>query len=167
MSDRDFAAEMRRVIDDHTADGGYVPRIAASEIVEKLRVNNPELLAGWLDQQAAHFVWQAINDRDRSIRSGATERARRGAFAQAAQGDGDQLHAFLEVPYTVEDGSRRPLARLTHADLLFVADEYDARAARNKFHASFIRALAKKVKTGTVADHLTEEQVASMWTSIT
>lgn len=166
MTDRDFAVEMRRFIDEHTATGAYVPRIAASEIVDKLRANDADLLAGWLDQQAVHFIWQAINDRDRSIRSGATERARRRAFSQAAQEGGDRLHAFLEVPYTVEDGSRRPLARLTRADLLFVAGEYDARAARNRFHASFIRALAKRVKTGTVADHFTEEQVASMWTSL-
>ena len=34
--ERNAASEMREVIDAHTSDGPYVPRMAAEEIVEKL-----------------------------------------------------------------------------------------------------------------------------------
>lgn len=166
----DYAAAMRRVIDQHTSDGPYVPRVAASEIVDKLRATDPDLLAGWLNEQAETFVWQAINDRDRSRRSHATQSARPRAFKaasdRAAEGDPTPLRRFLDSPYTVADGSRRPLAQLTRDDLTFVADDYTARAEQNQFKAAFMKALARKVKTGVVADHFTEEQVAAMWSGL-
>lgn len=121
----DYGAEMRAVIDQHTGDGGYIPRIAAGEIVAKLRATDPEILTGWLDEQAEHFVWQAINDRDRSRRAKAAHAGKSAAFrdaaAQHAEGDPGALRAFLDSPYTVADGSRRPLAELRRDDLLHVA----------------------------------------------
>lgn len=49
---RDFAAEMRAVIDAETSHGPYVSRQAAADIVEKLKANDPDLLGlvndgGW------------------------------------------------------------------------------------------------------------------------
>lgn len=165
-----YAAAMRQVIDQHTSDGTYVSRRAAEEVVAKLRATNPELLTGWLDEQAEHFVWQAINDRDRSTRAtvirGAGRRRFSDAVGSATEGDSGPLRGFLTLPYVVADGSKRPLAQLNRDDLTFVADDYAARAAKNAFHAAFIRAVAKKVKSGTVADHFTEEQIASMWAGL-
>lgn len=69
MGERDFAAEMRAVIDTATEGTPYVARVVAGEIVEKLRANDPDLLAGWLDAHAESLLWQAINDRDRSARA--------------------------------------------------------------------------------------------------
>lgn len=167
---RDFATEMRAVIDEATAGGPYSPPRAASEIVEKLRVNDPELLDGWLHEQAEHFVWQAINDRDRSRRSVTSRRAKATAFGAAAEahqgGDVTALRPFLDAPYTVGDGTRRPLADLTQDDLMFVATDYEQRASRNALKAAFMRALAKKVTTGVVADHYTEAQIAAMFESL-
>jgi len=53
--ERDYAAEMRAVIDSETSHGPYVSRQAAADIVEKLRANDPHLLDGWLSQPAALF----------------------------------------------------------------------------------------------------------------
>ena len=164
------ASELRTVIDQHTAIGPYVPRVAASEIVDKLRATDPDLLARWLDEQAEHFVWQAINDRDRSRRGSAVHVAKSSAFRSAAaeheRGNPVALRAFLDAPYTVADGSRRRLAELRKDDLLHVAGAYEHRARDNAMRAAFMSALAKKVGARTVADHFTEDQLSAMWASL-
>lgn len=172
---RDVAAEMRAVIDAHTSDGPYVPRAVAGEIVEKLRAYDPDLLAAWLDAQAEHFIWQMINDRDRSVRSRARATCGRAAFAEAAaeQSDGPatsdispKLRKFLHVPFTVGDGRRLPLGQMGRSDLVFVADGYGRRARDNTLMAAFMKALSKKVKTGVVADYFDDEQLTAMFESI-
>lgn len=166
---RNFCQEMRRVIDESTADGAYVPRLVASEVVEKLRATDPELLEGWLQAQAEHFLWQMINDRDRSIRTATRHRLKPKVFADAATaheaGDGSSLRRFLDMPFSVADGSRKPLAKLNKDDLLFVQDGYQKRADENAFWVAVTGALAKKVGDGTVEDHFTEEQLSKMFDS--
>jgi hypothetical protein len=170
MTVRDFAAEMRAVIDAETSHGPYVSRVIAREIVEKLEANDAELLDGWLREHAEQLVWQAINDRDRSMRSSARATSSRSAFAAAANaaegGDGQALGRFLSCPYVTEDGSRLRLAELTHADLLFVAKGYDAQSKQAAMEAAFFAALARKVRKGTVADHFTEERIAELRRSL-
>lgn len=167
MSERNYAAEMRAVIDAETGDGPYVSRVAAEHVVEKLRATDPDLLGGWLDAQAEHFVWQLINDRDRSTRSYARSAAKPRAFGEDAEsGEPRRMVRWLNVPFSVEDGSRKRLAALTKTELLFVADAYDARAQENKLTAAFMRAIARKVGPATVADTYTDEQLAAMWSSL-
>lgn len=168
---RDYATDMRQILDHATAEGPYVPRVVASEIVEKLRIADPELLDGWLHAQAEHFVWQAINDRDRSVRAATRHRAKRQEFGSAVsaheQGEPGSLRKYLDMPFSVGDGSRKRLASLAHDDLQFVGQTYRRRATDNALMEAFFTALAKKVKTGTVADHYSEDQVAAMFTSVT
>ena len=168
-TDRDFAAEMRHVVDEATAQGPYVPRQLATEIAEKLRANDPGLLDGWLDAQAEHFVWQMINDRDRSARAHVRATSKRGAFADAAKdhatGNPRAFYDFLSMRFTVENGTRRSLATLTAGDLKFVADDYQSREQKNAFMKTVMLRLAKKVGADTVADHFTNEQLAAMFDS--
>jgi len=102
MTDRDYAAEMRAIIDTdaNPADGPYDSRVAASKIVAKLRETDPEFLAAWLDAQAEHFVWQAINDRDRSRRSHERATGGRSVFGKAVEdfagGDLGALTGWLD-----------------------------------------------------------------------
>jgi len=170
MAVQPAAERMREIIDQATAAGGYVPRALAGEIVARLRTTDPELLADWLNEQAEQFVWQAINDRDRSVRSAARHRASRDGFRDAVDaaehGDVEPLHRMMAMPFTLADGVRRPLAQLCADDLGYVADAYDQRAAENALMAAFLRALAKKVSTGTVADHYTESQLSAMFNSL-
>ena len=169
-AETDYASEMRAIIDEATSHGPYSPRQIAAEVVEKLRANDPELLDGWLHTQAEHFVWQAINDRDRSRRSHVAHTARRGLFRQATErhddGDSAPLAQFLQLPYTVEDGTRLELGQMRKPDLLFVADDYARRSRENAMWEAFMRALAKKVGTRTVADHYTDEQLSAMFQSL-
>lgn len=164
------AAKVREAIDQHTDGGPYTPRLAAAEIVEKLRATEPDVLQVWLDSQAEHFVWQLINDRDRSRRGHAVRGRGAAAFKSADEahrsGDTTALLPFLDAPYTVEDGSRRRLAELKHDDLVFVAETYDQRARDNALRAAFMSALAKKVKRGQVQDHFTEDKLHAMWNSL-
>lgn len=171
MTDRDYGADMRAVIDAETSEGPYVAVVVAEHIVEKLTATDPELLIGWLRVHAVSLVREAITRIDRSTRASArlTAGARRFSAAVDAAEDGDteQLVSFLDCAYVVdEDDSRKRLGEMTAADLRFVADSYDRRAAENAMNATFMRALAKKVGKGRVSDHFTDEQVAEMWLSI-
>lgn len=168
--DRDYVSEMRAVIDAETKDAPYVSRAVAEHVVRKLRATDSELLWNWLDAQAEQFVWQAINDRDRSIRGRARATSSRSKFAENAErfsaGDSTAMDGWLAVPFAVEDGRRKRLADLTADDLRFVASSYDRRAAENAFEAAFFRALAEKVGADTVRDHFTDEQLTALRSSI-
>lgn len=168
---RDYCAEMRRIIDARTADGRpYIARVVASEVVTDLRTTDPDLLNGWLNTMAEHFIWQFVNDRDRAIRSRARYYVPRDEFQQAARafttGNDKPLRRFMDMPLTVADGTRKRLAILNHNDLMFVAADYDKRAATNAMMTAFLTALAKKVGDGVVADHFTEEKLAELFNSL-
>lgn len=168
---RDFAAEMRALVDAQTVNGPYVSRIVAAEVVDKLRANDPELLNGWLDANAETFVWQMINDRDRGLRSHARQTSGRSAFAadakEHAAGNSAPLVHWLTVPFSTPDGARKRLADMTAEDLAFAADGYEARARENRMTAAFLRAISRKVKKDTVGKHFTDEQLTAMWQSLT
>lgn len=170
MSSRDYCKEMRTVIDQATGNEGYVPRLAATEIVEKLRATDRELLLGWLEQQAEQFIWQAINDRDRSTRTYIRRRTGSKAFAAANErhkaGDGAAIRDFLALPFTVGDGTRRQLAKLNAVDLGYVADTYRGRSRDNALTAAFLEALAKKIGDGLVEEHFTNERLSVMFDSL-
>lgn len=169
-ADRDYCQDMAGVINKHTGIGPYVPRIAAAEIVTKLLRNDPDLLHGWLQAQAIHFIWQAINDRDRSIRAATRARAGRVAFREAHEahlaGDPQPLRRFLDLPFTVADGSRRRLAVMNGRDCQFVSADYGKRARQNRMMELFMAALAKKVGDRFVEDVYSEEQLSAMFRSL-
>lgn len=167
---RDYVAEMRAVIDAETAGGNYASPVVAEHIVRKLSATDPDLLDGWLHAQAVQFVRHAINLRDCSTRSHVRTASRRSAFGEAAKlheaGEQDAMTDWLNVPQVLEDGTRKPLAELTAAELAFVADDYQRRADENGMHAAFLRALAKKVGKRTVGAVFTEQKLTALWQSI-
>lgn len=166
---RDYCADMRKVIDEATGGGPYVPRQIAGEIVQKLRATDRELLDGWLQAQAEHFIWQMINDRDRSARSAARFHKPRGKFREAASGAvaerSTKLRDFLSMRFTVADGARHHLRDLRADDLLFVGADYERRENENAFWKTFMRALAKGVGEKTVGEKYTNEQLNAMFGS--
>jgi hypothetical protein len=161
---------MRALIDAETAGESYETPAAAQNIVRKLRVTDTDLLSGWLDSQADHFVWQAINDRDRSTRSRARQQARRTAFADAAEtfqsGGKQAMTSFLSMPFALEDGTRKRLADMDAADLTFAANQYEIAEHEAAMNKAFLKAIAKKVGKDKVSDHFTEQQLATMWSSL-
>lgn len=166
---RDYAAEMRAVIDAETGDAPYTSVVVAEHIVTKLKATDPALLDGWLHAQAVNFLRHAINLRDCSARSHARVTAGRSVFREAAEsGDVEALTQFLDVRYVVDDANTRTrLADMGRQELLFAADAYKRRAAESLIEETFLRLLAKKVGTRKVADVFDEEKLATAWRSIT
>lgn len=167
---RDYAAEMRAVIDE-MASGSYAAPVVAAEIVEKLRANDPELLDGWLHSQAVGFVRHAINLRDASVRTHNRIAVSRSVFRRAAEnaeaGDDTELMTnFLGEVYVVEGGMKMPLREMKADDLLFAAEDFTARAQENAMRAAFLRALAKKCHRKPVGEVFDEAKLAEMWRSV-
>lgn len=171
MPERDYVTEMRSVIDEATSHGPYASPVIAQEIVDKLRVNDADLLDGWLHAQAVHFVRDAINYRDRSNRTHVRQTSGRSAFRRDAEahdaGDSEAMAGWLETVYPVDDdGSRKPLGDMLKPELLFVADDYRRQAQETLLAEAFMRAVAKKVGRGKVSDHFDNETLARLWDSI-
>lgn len=171
VQERDYLAEMRAVMDAETSEGPYVSAVVAEHIVRKLRAVDPDLLDGWLNQMAVFMVRHSINLRDCSTRTRARVVARRQQFADDAtafeRGDRAAMAGWLQVVHVVDaEGTRKRLAEMTAADLTHVADDYEARASENLMHASFLKALAKKVGRRTVADVFDENKLNQLWRSL-
>lgn len=167
---RNYAAEMRALIDAETAGGPYVSAQVAERIVEKLTATDTDLLSGWLHAQAVQILRVAINQRDCSQRTHARMTASRSVFRNAAQaaeaGDTEELGSFLATVYVIEDGSRVRLAEMRKPELLFVAEDYGRRAADSLLQEAFLRALAKKVGQRKVSDVYDEDKLSALWLSI-
>lgn len=165
MSDRDFAAEMHAVVDAEIQAPQIVVPLLAKDMVDKFRVNDPELLAGWLDALAVTVLGDYIGRRLASRRQVARVQSRRTAFAADAErfeaGESTAVVSWLTQHYEGPTGQQH-LGTFDHDALEFARDQYADRAARNGFEAAFMGALAKKVTAGTVADHFTDEQIAAM-----
>lgn len=169
---RDYLTDMNEAIEDAIPDGDYTAPLVAADLVEQLRAEDPDLLAGWLDLRAAVFLADVIARRSNSKRQAARAGAPRKAFAAAARsfadtGDAETLRPFAAEYVVDEDNTRRTVARMTSADCLFVAGRYDETARQAKLEASFHRAVAKKVGGSTVGDVFTEEQYLTMYRSLT
>jgi hypothetical protein len=167
--DRNYAAEMRAVIDRMT-EGEYSSPMVAQKIVMKLTVEDPNLLHGWLLSQAADFIRQSINLRDASVRGRNRKAVSRSVFRQATgaleQGDAEPLTVFLAEVYVVEGGNRKALSQMTAADLTFASNDFHVRAAKNTLQATFLRVLSEKVGAGKVSDLYDENMLVELWRSI-
>jgi hypothetical protein len=167
---RDYAAEMRAVIDAE-AQGTYSSPVVAAHIVEKLRATDPGLLRGWLDEQAVQFVRHAINLRDCSVRTHNRVAASRSVFRQAAEdadaGDDEALRSnFLGEVYVVASGMRMPLGDMRKPDVSFAADEFAAKAKQHAMREAFLRAVAAKIGRRCVGEVFDEERLAELWRSL-
>lgn len=171
MTRRNYAGEMRQVIDAETSAGPYTSATVAEHIVEKLRATDPDLLHGWLEAQAVQFIRLAINARDCSQRSHARAMSGRSVFREAADaaeaGDVEALGSWLNTVHVVEDGSRVRLSEMRKPELLFVAENYARRAAESLLQEAFLRAVAKKVGSRKVSDVFDEDKLTALWQSIT
>jgi hypothetical protein len=164
---RDHAAEVRALIDSETT-GSYNARDIAARIVAKLEATDPDLLAGWLQTQATTVMYAAINQRDRSLRGHARTAAAAAAFeADAVSGDPQAMGRWLDLPYSVENGVRKPLGDMTAADLIAASQSYNRRAVENRMVGAFLTALSRRVGRGVVREHYTDDQLGRMWLSIT
>jgi hypothetical protein len=168
---RDYIAEMNAVIEAAVPEGDYIAPILGAELAEKLKANDPELLAGWLWTRAQAELSDTFARRSNSLRQHARVMGPRRAFADAAEefertGDPRVLRTF-QTEYVVNSGNlRRKVADMTGPDHRFVADSYGATAKSASMLAAFHRAVAKKVGDQRTADVFTQDQYDAMLRSL-
>jgi hypothetical protein len=153
-------------------DEDIIPSSVASRLVERLRTEDPELLAIWLDMHAEAVFRDTITSVIRHRRARSRKHADAGAFGRAAQrfsetGDVEELSPF-RVRYVVDGlDTQRQVRDMTRTDCLFVAERYTISADRALMQAAFHRAVANRVGDGTVGDIFTEDEYNRMYRSIT
>ena len=170
MTDRDYSADMLAVLADALPNGDVVLPVVAAELAGKLRANDPDLLAGWLDLHAEHVLTDVLGMRLRSGRARHRAQAGASAFAEASAardaGDGEALSVF-DLRYVVGDDNRwRRLGEMTAVDHLYVADHYAHQSHAAALLEAFHRAVAKKVGKRTTAAALDEAQYSRLFRSI-
>lgn len=176
----DILDEMARVIQEELDANreGYTPAVLAQHIVNKLRLENPELLRRWLSYHAVAFVRDALNDRARTLKRRNRENSStRSVFREAMKdfeknptaASREKLTQFLDEMYTTEDGTKKPLRRLRRMDLKFAAGQYRLQAREITMRRMFLEALAEKLGENDqeVGEVYTEEQLERMWRSLT
>lgn len=171
VTDRDYIAEMSQAVEAAIPAGDYVASVVAADLVERLREQDPELLASWLDLKAAVILADVVARRSNSRRQSARIGAPRRAFAEAARsftgGDAEALHPFAAEYVVDEDNTRRAVANMTANDCRFVAAKYEDAARISKLEAAFHRAVGKKIGTRLVGEVFTEAQYLDMYRSVT
>jgi hypothetical protein len=172
VTDRDFIAEMALAVEAAIPAGDYVASVVAAGLVDRLREDDPELLAGYLDLKAAVILADVVARRSNSKRQAARIGAPRKAFAEAARTFGTDGDVAVLSPFAAEyvvndDNTRRTVANMTAGDCRFVAAKYEDAARISKLEAAFHRAVAKKVGGKTVGEVFTEDQYLEMYRSVT
>jgi hypothetical protein len=170
---------MRALIDEAMGNGPYNRRQLAGEIVDKLRVNDPELLFGWLDLQAATLLYETIRSISRSQRSYTTRNHHRRLFGEAAdefeaeqrgettgKNSRAKIQDFLAVRYVRPDGKEERFGKLTGPDVHCLADGYERREKENAFWKVLMRVIAKKIGDDAVEDHYDNEQLTVMFSGM-
>ena len=172
VTDRDYIAEMQQAVEGAIPEGDYVASVVAGELVERLRVEDPELLAGWLHLKAPVILADVVARRSNSKRQAARTGAPRRAFAEAARSfasDGDvRVLSPFSAEYVVDDANtRRTVASMTADDCRFVAAKDEEAARISKLEAAFHRAVAKKIGSRVIGEVFTEDQYLEMYRSVT
>jgi len=169
MAERDYLTEMRAIIDAEMQPGDAAP-IVAARIVEKLRVNDPDLLQGILDLNAANTIRNIIHTVIGSARGHARAMSRSDEFYQRVVEGGDVAGWLSDaVTYPVDaSGAQLPLRLMSAVQVRFAADSRDSAAVALKMESAFLRAVAKKVPAGkTVGDVFDESRIIQLRRSIT
>lgn len=167
---RDYAAEMRAIMDRERTAPFYTITEARDRIVKDLRANDRELWLGWLDIAGPSMVWEVLDKIDRDIRRVTKAQAERHRFAEAAddheRGDSSALLEFMDMPIRIGAGMM-PLGKLHAAELLAAKSGYDQRAQAERMMGAFLGALLKKVGSSAVGEVFSEQQLVRMWKSLT
>lgn len=179
MTDRDYNFDMIVAIDKLLPKkGDFRSGEIAEKLVAQLEETDPDLLSGWLHDNARTFLSRYVSDhssrsRMASNRNAATTRAEakaqaRSVFSDAAtafeQGDARPLTSWLQSTYAVDDeNTRKRLVEMNKDELEYVQRGHERRSKEAKFEALYIAAIRKKV-TGskTVGDVWKEDQLAKL-----
>lgn len=156
--DVDAVGELRRLatqwqIEPHQVGAMY----------ERLETEHPDLIDAVMVAARRDITCSLINQALATYRQQTIRRARFQEHVEAREA-GDSL---FNMSYCVNDQyERKPLGLLTRRDLEYVADRYEQRARYARLSAALFRQMARKVRSGTVADHYTEEQLRGLFAKL-
>lgn len=156
-----------KIIEEWTPeDGDFVAAIVAEKLLAGLAETAPELLEGWLHENARRFLTDEIGRRSAALRSKAVKRASSRAFGRsakaAADGDSTELGHFTVDFVVAADSTRRRVADMDGDDHKFVADSYQRSGTYDLMLAAFHRAVAKTVGKRHTSEVMSEEQYDQM-----
>lgn len=168
---RNYTSEMHERIKKAIPEYDYVPSIIAMNVIDRVEKEDPELLSGFLVEQAVRLVSEAIVEMSVNQRKRYRAAAARTEFSEAAArfeaGDETALSPFY-AEFTVDvENTRRQAANMTGADHLFVATRYRKVERTSKMQAAFHEAVAQKVGDKQTKDVFTEEEYSRLYQSIT
>jgi hypothetical protein len=172
---RDLAGSLRLIIDQEIEKAGPVWTSAevAARVVTHLRINDPELLAKWLDAQAVPIIRGAITSIRASRRASAAGARNKSAsvFQEAVRkyeaGDESALSPWLDTDFVInQDQQRKRLGDMEQEDLVYAAEAYTDQARYSTMKAAFLRAIANRVGAGTVEQVFSNEDLARLWRSL-
>ena len=170
---RDLAREVRAIVDDELEKAGetYVAGLVAQKVVARLRRDDPELLAKFLEQHAVNIVTRMVGDISRATKTHARATSGQVQFRKALErqeaGEPRALSVWLDTVYVVTTNEQRKRLRdMDRQDLEYAINDYTNRAKVNMLQAQFLRALAKKVGARTVGEVYSDEELIRMWNSL-
>lgn len=175
---RNYMLEMMELIRSSIPEQEHRIPAIAERLVSKLRAEDPELLAGFLDERAYYFVRAAMSEyaaRHRRTLPSREQRRRSVFSASAAQfaqdGDAQALRQAVSVSpfavFRVVDGQdlRKPTGKLRGPDVTYIIDHYNAIRSSAANEAAFWRAVKRRIGDDAIEDVYTEEQFESMYSS--
>lgn len=167
---RNYSAEMLAKIREAIPDWDYVPSVVAQNLVEELEANDPELMVGWLYEQAVPMLANLIVEFSRANRRTARATATRGRFDAAAKrfeaGEETALNVFRAEFVVDVENTRRKIGDMTGPDHLFVARSYRKSEKKSAMEAAFHEAVAEKIGERSTKEVFTEESYTWMYRSI-
>jgi hypothetical protein len=170
---RDPVREVRKYVDDVLDRAGdtYIVGTLAAQIVERLRDEDPGLLADFLDAHATSIMAKMLGDVVRIERTRVKQQSSRRVFNEATKrfenGDTAALNSWLDLMYVVNiDEQRKRLRDMDKDDLEYAAADYTARARGNALQAAFLRALSAKVGAKNVGEVFSDDEITRMWQSV-
>lgn len=170
MTDPTLHAWMAGKINEAVPPSGpFVPHDIATGLVERLRREDPDTWAAWVDANAASFVRQEITRRCRSLRAKLIHNRHKSVFGEAVEAFEETGDATVfDAVYTIDerDGTRMRLGDMTGPLCRKVSGSFRRREVENGLQASFLEALANKAGDRRVRDVLDPEQVEAMMRSI-
>lgn len=166
--DRNYSHEMSEIFDRIMTSGDdLVVSVEASKLVARLAETDPDLLRGWLANNAEQFVSDALGARLRSKRAYVRRTSQVRAFSAAAQsGDLTRLHPFRIRHIVDEHNTQRSVGHMTGDDHVFVAQSYDMSAQTSQMLAAFHRAVARKVGSRRTEEVMDEDTYLRLYESI-
>jgi hypothetical protein len=169
-TNRDPVHEIRKYVDDELDRAGdtYIVGTLAARIVDRLREDDPGLLAEFLNAHAATIIADMVSSVIRAQRNYVKANSGRSVFSDAVKryeaGDTLALGSWLDTMYVINtNAQRKRLGDMIGEELEWAAQDYAIRARGNLIQSAFLKALAEKVGSKTVSEVYTDEQIARMW----